>query len=61
MLEFAINGLIKNINFAINEIKTVEIAFNELFILIITINEYNDVIFFNCEQATLFVHNVVNN
>ena len=47
MFEFAINDFIKNINFAINEIKIVEIAFNKLFIFIITMNEYNDVIFFN--------------
>ena len=45
MFEFAINDFIKNINFAINEIKIVEIAFNELFIFIITINEYNNIFF----------------
>ena len=47
MFEFAINDFIKNINFAIDKIKIVEIVFNELFIFIITISEYNDVIFFN--------------
>ena len=47
MLKLAINDFIKNINFAINEIKAAEIAFDELFIFIITINEYNDIIFLN--------------
>ena len=47
MFKFAINDFIKNINFAINEIKTIETAFDELFIFIITINEYNDIILFN--------------
>ena len=41
MFKFTINDFIKNINFAINEIKIVEIAFNKLFISIITISEYN--------------------
>ena len=40
-----INDFIKNINFAINEIKVVKIVFNELFIFIITINEHNDIFF----------------
>ena len=61
MFEFAISGFIKSISFAINEIKIVEIAFNGLFVFIIAVSEYNDVIFFDCEQATLFVYNVVNN
>ena len=56
-----INDFIKNISFAINKIKIVEIVFNELFIFIIIINEYNNVIFFNCEQTTLFVYNIINN
>ena len=60
MFEFAINDFIKNINFAINEIKIVKIAFNELFIFIIMINEYNN-IFFNCEHATLFIYYIINN
>ena len=47
MLKFAINDFIKNIHFAINEIKIVEIVFNELFIFIIAINKYNDIIFLN--------------
>ena len=59
MFKFTINDFIKNINFAINEIKIVEIAFNKLFISIITISEYNN-FFFNCEYITLFVYNVVN-
>ena len=49
MFEFAINDFIKNINFAIDEIKVVEIIFNELFVFIIMMNEHNDVIFLNCE------------
>ena len=61
MFEFAINDFIKNINFAIDEIKIVEIVFDELFIFIIAINEYNNIFFFNCEQAALFVYNVINN
>ena len=46
MFKFAINDFIKNINFAINKIEIVEIAFNELFVFIITINEYNNNFFF---------------
>ena len=46
IFEFAINDFIKNINFAINEIKVVKIVFNQLFIFIITMSEYNDIIFF---------------
>ena len=61
MLKFAINDFIKNINFAINEIKVVKIAFNELFIFIITINENNNIIFFNYKYATLFIYYVINN
>ena len=61
MLEFAINNFIKNINFAINKIKIIKIVFNQLFIFIITINKYNNVIFFNYEQATFFVYNIINN
>ena len=61
MFKFAINDLIKNINFAINEIKAVETAFNELFIFIIMINEHNNITFFNYEHITLFIYNIVNN
>ena len=61
MFEFTINGLIKNINFAIDKIKVVEIVFNELFIFIITISEYNNIILFNYEHTTLFIYYVVNN
>ena len=61
MFEFAINGLVKNINFAINEIKIVEIVFNELFIFIIAINEYNDIILLNYEHTTFFIYYIVNN
>ena len=46
MFKFAINNFIKNINFTINKIKVVEIFFNELFVFIIAINEYNNIIFF---------------
>ena len=63
MFEFVINDFIKNVNFAIDKIKIVEIAFDKLFIfiIIITINEYNDIIFFNYEHITLFVYCVINN
>ena len=63
MFKFAINDLIKNINFAINEIKIVEIVFNELFIFVIIIimSEHNDIIFFNYKHITLFVYCVINN
>ena len=61
MFEFTINDFIKNINFAINEIKIVEITFNELFIFIIAINEYNNITFFDYKYITFFVYNVINN
>ena len=61
MFKFAINDFIKNINFAINKIKVVKIAFNELFIFIITINENNNIIFFNYKYVTLFIYYVINN
>ena len=61
MFKFAINDFIKNINFAIDEIKVVEIVFNELFIFIITMSEHNNIIFFNYKYMTFFVHYVMNN
>ena len=61
MFEFAINDFIKNINFAINEVRVVEIVFNKLFIFVIAMSEYNYIIFFNYEYITFFIHNVVNN
>ena len=61
MFKFTINDFIKNINFAINEIKIVEIAFNELFIFVIAINKYNNIIFFNCEHMTFFIYYIINN
>ena len=61
MFKFMINDFIKNINFAINKIKIVEIVFNELFIFIITMSEYNNIILFNCEHITLFIYNIINN
>ena len=61
MFEFAINNFIKNINFAINKIKIVEIVFNELFVFVIAMSEHNNIIFFNYEHITLFVYYVVNN
>ena len=61
IFEFTISDFIKNINFAIDEIKAVEIVFDELFIFIIAMNEYNDIIFFNYEHTTLFIYCVVNN
>ena len=56
-----INDFIKNINFAINEIKIVEIAFNELFIFVIAINKYDNIIFFNYEHMTFFIYYIINN
>ena len=61
MFEFAINDFAKSICFAINEIKVIEIVFNRLFVFVITINEYNDIIFFDYEYMTFFVHYIVNN
>ena len=61
MFKFAINDFIKSISFAIDEIKTVKTAFNELFVFVITINEYNNIILLNCEHATFFIHYVINN
>ena len=61
MLKFAISDFIKNINFAIDEIKAVEVAFNKLFVFIITMSEYNNIIFFNYKYITLFVYCVINN
>ena len=61
MFEFAINDFIKNINFAINEIKIVEIVFNKLFIFIITMSEHNNIIFFDYKHITLFIYYVINN
>ena len=63
IFKFTINDLIKNISFAIDEIKVVEIAFNELFVFVIVIvmSEHNDIIFFNYKYITLFVYYVVNN
>ena len=45
MFKFTINDFIKNINFAIDEIEIVEIVFNELFIFIIAMGEYNNIFF----------------
>ena len=61
ILKFTINDFTKNINFAINKIKIVEIVFNELFVFIIAINKYNDIIFFNYKHITLFIYYVINN
>ena len=61
MFEFTINGFIKNINFMIDEIKIVEIVFNELFVFIIAMSEYNNIILFNYKYATFFIHYVINN
>ena len=46
MFKFAIKDFIKNINFAIDKIKIVEIVFNKLFTFIITMNKYNNITFF---------------
>ena len=61
MFEFAINGFIKNINFMINKVRIIKTAFNELFIFIIAINEYNNIIFFDYEHITFFIHYIINN
>ena len=61
IFEFTINDFIKNINFAIDEIKIVEIAFNELFIFIIMMSEHNNIFFFNYKHIMFFIYNVVNN
>ena len=61
MFKFTINDFIKNINFAMNKIKVVEIVFDKLFTFIITMNKYNNIIFFDYKHITLFVYNVVNN
>ena len=61
MLELTINDFIKNINFAINEIRAVETAFDELFIFIIAISEYNNIILLNYKHAALFVYYIINN
>ena len=61
MFEFAINDLIKNINFVINEIKIVKIVFDKLFVFVIAINKYNNIILFDCEYVTFFVYYVINN
>ena len=61
MFKFAINDFIKNINFTINEIKIVEIIFNELFIFIITMSEHNNITFLNYKYITFFIHYIVNN
>ena len=61
MFKFTISDLIKNINFAINEIKIVKVVFNELFISIITMNKYNNIIIFNYEYITFFIYYIINN
>ena len=61
MFKLTINDFIKTINFAINKIKVVKIVFNELFVFIITINEYNNIIFFDYKYITLFVYYIINN
>ena len=60
MFEFMINDLIKSISFAIDKIKVVEIAFNELFIFVIAMSEHNNITFLNYKHITLFVYCVVN-
>ena len=61
MFKFTINDFIKSINFAIDKIKIVKVVFNELFVFIITINEYNNIIFLDCEHITFFIYYVINN
>ena len=45
MFKFTINDFIKNINFAINEIKIIEILFDKLFVFVIAISEHNNIFF----------------
>ena len=61
MFKLAINDFTKNISFAIDKIRVVETALNELFAFIITINEYNNITLLDCEHMTLFIYYVVNN
>ena len=61
MFKFMINDFIKNISFAIDEIKTVETVFNKLFIFVIAINEHNDIILLNYKYITFFIYCVMNN
>ena len=61
IFEFAINDLIKNISFVINEIKIVKIVFDKLLVFVIAINKYNNIILFDCEYVTFFVYYVINN
>ena len=61
MFKFTINDFVKSISFTIDEIKIVEIALNELFVFIIMMSEYNNIIFFNYEYTMLFVYYVINN
>ena len=56
-----INDFIKNTNFAIDKIKVIEIAFNELFIFIIAMSEHNDITFFDYEHITFFIYYIINN
>ena len=60
MFKFVINDLIKSISFAIDKIKVVEIAFNELFIFVIAMSEHNNITFLNYKHITLFIYCVVN-
>ena len=59
MFKFAINDFIKDINFVIDETEIVEIVFDKLFIFVIAMSEYNNIILFNYEYTTLFVYYVV--
>ena len=61
MFEFAINDFIRNINFAIDEVKVVEIVFNELFVFVITMSEHNNITLFDYKHITLFLYCVINN
>ena len=61
MFKFIINDLIKNTSFAINKVKIVEVAFDKLFVFIITINEHNNFFFFHYKHMMFFIYYVVNN
>ena len=61
IFKFMISDLIKNISLAINEIKIIEIVFNELFVFVIVMSEHNDIILFNYKYITFFIYYVVSN
>ena len=61
MFKLTISDFTKSINFAIDKIKAVETALNELLIFIITMSEHNNITFLDYKYITLFIYNAVNN